>query len=217
MLIRTARLILVFSTIGLAAAIAHGQTLISADAARELVQRLDAIGVTAIATKDPKEPGVFVAALYVPANQLLVVRARHPSVDALTYRTDAKQFRDVYLDLQATPTPRGKFFIQDAGADGILDALRGSGDIDVLYEDGQRQTLFNGDRRAQHVSDSEYKAKLSAADTEYARLLGLLTNAVRASLESSRRVARAFRAVNVRSDRSTSTSCDPRVLRARLI
>jgi hypothetical protein len=188
MLICTTRLILVSSTVALAATIAHGQTLVSGDAARELVQRLDAIGVTAIAAKDPNQSGVFVAALYVPASQLLVVRARHPSVDALTYRIDAKQFRDVYLDLQATPTPQGKFFVQDSKADGVLDTRLGSGDIDVLYEDGVRQTLFNGDRRAQQLSEAEYKAKLSAADTEYARLLGLLTGAVRASLESSRTV-----------------------------
>jgi len=188
MLTRTTRLIVVSSTIGLAAAIAHGQTLVSANAARELRQRLDAIGVTAIAAKDPRQSGVFVAALYVPASQLLVVRARHPSADAVAYRIDAKQFRDVYLDLQATPTPQEKFFVQDSGADGILDTRPGSGDIDVLYEDGVRQIVFNGSPRAQHVSDAEYKAKRSAADAEYARLLGLLTGAVRASLESSRTV-----------------------------
>lgn len=184
MLIGIARVVVV-STIGLTAVIARGQTFASADAARELVQRLDAIGVTAIAAKDPTESGVFVAALYVPGSQLLVVRASHPSVDAVTYRIEAKQFREVYLDLQGTPMQRGKFFVQDSGADGIVSVLPASG-VDVLYEDGTRQTLFNGDYRAQHLSEAGYGAKLSAADKEYARLLELLRKTVRASLESSR-------------------------------
>jgi addiction module HigA family antidote len=37
-------------------------TFASADAARDLVQRLDAVGTTAIAAKDPRESGVFEAA-----------------------------------------------------------------------------------------------------------------------------------------------------------
>jgi hypothetical protein len=89
-----------------------------------------------------------------------------------------RQYREVYLDLQGTPTPQDKFFVHDARADGILSALPGSGDVDVLYEDGVRQTLFNGDVEAQHLTSAEYRATLAAADARYARLLKLLTSAV---------------------------------------
>lgn len=88
------------------------------------------------------------------------------------------QHREVYLDLQGSPTPQDKFFVQDAGADGILSALPGSGDVDVLYEDGVRQTLFNGDVTGQRLTSAEYDARLAAADARYARLLKLLTSAV---------------------------------------
>jgi hypothetical protein len=150
----------------------------SADAARQLTRALDAAGVTAIAAADPAEPGRFVAALYIPGSQLLVVSARHPSVDGVAHRIATRQYREVYLDLQGSPTLQGKFFVQDAAADGILSAEGNGGDLDVLYEDGVTQTLFNGDSEAQDLTSSEYEAKLSSADARYARLLMLLTTAV---------------------------------------
>jgi hypothetical protein len=65
----------------------------------------------------------FIAALYFTGFQLLVVTARHPSVDGVTHRIQMGQYREVYLNLQGTPTREGKLFIQDSGADGILAAL----------------------------------------------------------------------------------------------
>ena len=160
------------------------RSFLSADAARDLVWALDRSGLNAIATADPEELGRFVAALYIPGGQLLVVSAHHPSVDGITHRLAMRQYREVYLDLQGTPTPQNKFFVQDARADGILSAVPGSGDVDVLYEDGVRQTLFNGDIEAQHLTSAEYEARLAAADARYARLLQLLTSAVHQGAEA---------------------------------
>jgi hypothetical protein len=148
----------------------------SAGAARGLVRLLDGSGATAVATADPSAPDVFVAALYIPRGQLLVVSGRHPSQEAVRYRIAMQQYREVYLDLQASPAREGKFFVQDANADGILSAATGSGDVDVLYEDAVRQTLFNGDPRRQGMTPAEYDARLAAADATYARLLTLLTS-----------------------------------------
>jgi hypothetical protein len=156
----------------------QAQSFASADAARGLTRALEQRGMNAIATADPAEPGTFVAALYIPGGQLLVVSARHPSVDGVAHRIALRQHRDVYLDLQGTPTPEGKFFMQDADADGILSALPGTGSVDILYEDGARRTLFNGEIQAQHLTPAEYDARLAAADARYARLLTLLTSAV---------------------------------------
>jgi hypothetical protein len=98
-------------------------------------------------------------------------------VAAVAYRISRHEYREVYLDLQGSPTREDKFFVQDASADGILSALPDSGDVDVLYEDGVRQTLFNGDFEAQHLTSAEYKVRLTAADARYARLLKLLASA----------------------------------------
>jgi hypothetical protein len=173
------KVLLVVLALLTAGSISGAQAFASADAAHSLVSLLDRVGLDAIATVDPQQPGTFVAALYIPRGQLLVVHARHPSVDGIRQRLAARQYREVYLDLQGTPTREGKFFVQDARADGILSALPGSGDVDVLYEEGRRQILFNGDINAQHLTSAEYDVKLAAADARYARLLTLLTAAVR--------------------------------------
>jgi hypothetical protein len=160
----------------IAAAGVAGQT--SSDAARQLTALLDSRSLTAVAVADPEQPGTFVAALYIPRSQLLVVQARHPSVAGLAHRLGNAQYRDVYLDLQATPTPEGKFFVHDSGADGIVGAPSG-GSIDVLYEDGVRQTLFNGKAAEQNLTRAKYDAKVIAADERYSRLLTLLVSALR--------------------------------------
>jgi uncharacterized protein YeaO (DUF488 family) len=162
------------------AASLHAQApFASAAAVRDLVHVMDQYRLDAIAAADPADPGTFVAALYIPGSQLLVLSARHPSAEAVADRIAMRRFREVYLDLQGTPTPRDKFFVQDSRADGILSAFPGSGDVDVLYEDGVRRTLFNGDIDAQHLTSAEYDARLAAADARYARLLILLASAAR--------------------------------------
>jgi hypothetical protein len=150
----------------------------SAAAARELTYALDRSGLNAIAVADPEEPGRFVAALYIPGSQLLVVSADHPSVDGIKHRLAKREYREVYLDLQGTPAPQNKLFVQDAGADGVLSALPERGAVDILYEDGVRQTLFNGDSKGQNLTSAEYDAALARADARYARLLMLLASAV---------------------------------------
>ncbi len=159
---------------------ASSSRLESSNAARSLVDLLEAKHLSAIAAPDPADTGTFVAALYVPGSQLLVVSTRHPSADAVLYRIAARQYREVYLDLQGSPVREGKFFIQDSGADGIVAGGRGSGDVDILYEDGVRQTIFNGDTRAQHLSKADYESRLARADSSYARLLMLLVSQIKA-------------------------------------
>ena len=131
----------------------------------------------AIATVDPAESGAFVAALHIKGGQLLVVRAIHPSADALAARLAARQFRDVYIDLQATPTTKGKLFVMDSGADGLPGDADQPANVDVVYDDGTRQTMFNG-ARAQKLSGDEYRKQLRDADVKYTRLLQVLNAAL---------------------------------------
>jgi hypothetical protein len=169
---------LLTSIVGLtfAASVAASQTVVSATATRNLLEAMEQAGLEAIATVDPTEAGAFVAALHIKGGQLLVVRAHHPSVEALSARVAAGQFRDAYIDLQATPPSQGKWFLMDTGADGLPDPSDDAANVDVMYEDGTRQTMFNG-ARAQKLSASAYAQKLMAADADYSRLLKLLTAA----------------------------------------
>ena len=162
----------------LSAGLAETRTFESADAAYKLARTLERSGLDAIAAAVPNEPGMFVAALYLPGRTLLVVGARHPSTERIAERIALKRYREVYVDLLGTPNPQGKFYIQDANADGILSALPGSGDVDVVQEDNVRRTSFNGDIESQGLTPSEYDARLAAADTRYAHLLAVLARAV---------------------------------------
>jgi len=157
-----------------AAALAANQ---SAPLARDLVAALEAASLDSIAAADPMEEGRFVAALHVPG-QLLVISAKHPSMTAIAQRITAGLYRDVYLDLQGTPTAEGKFFVQDTGEDGIVNAPRGQGSIDVVYRDGKTTIVFNGDARAQGMNGAEYDKALDQADADYARALGVLKSAI---------------------------------------
>jgi hypothetical protein len=146
-------------------------------ATQHLISALNEAGLDSIASIDPTEPGAFVAALHIKGGQLLVVRARHPSVEALSVRLAARQFRDIYMDLQATPTPQGKVFVMDSGADGLPSDSEQPSNVDILYEDGTRQVMFNG-ARAQKLSADQYRHQLQDADAKYRRLLNVLVAAI---------------------------------------
>ena len=158
-----------------AAADSHFQ---SSPAARALAVALEQRGLTTIAAADPEEDGRFIAAMYIPGSQLLVVSARQPAAAAMRNRIAMKQYLDAYLDLQGTPDRDGKFFVHDGGADGILAALPANPAVDIVYEDGVRETRFNGDWEAQRLSEKEYQEKLESADARYGRMLKLLLDAL---------------------------------------
>ncbi len=175
-MVLVAALIASLPAVGLQAA----QDGASTAATKSLIEALDGANLDAIAAIDPTEPGAFVAALHIKGGQLLVVRARHPSVDALSARLAARQFRDVYIDLQATPTTKGKLFVMDSGADGLPSDTDQPDHVDVIYENGTQQTMFNG-ARAQKLDGDAYRKQLAAGDAKYTRLLHVLTTAITAA------------------------------------
>jgi hypothetical protein len=156
---------------------AQRQTGTSATPVKELAAFLAAHNQTAVAARDP-ETGAFVAALFYPNVQLLVVSARPPEASAVEAQLAAKNFQYVYAALQDGAAEAGRLFVQDLGADGLKD---GGDSVDVVYEEG-KQMLFDGNPRSRKVSEKAYREAFSSADTRYARMLSLLlTEARRAS------------------------------------
>jgi hypothetical protein len=146
----------------------------SGDLAKQLVSALSSTGLDAIAARDPEAPGRVVAALAFPGSQLLVVAA--PYADGAT--VDAwlanRMYRDVYSALQQPSITTGKVFFQDLGCDGLQPA---GGSVDVMYENGKTQTIFDGDWKKQKLSQAAYQERAKAADERYARLLRALLSA----------------------------------------
>src|SRR6476620_6182340 len=71
----------------------------SAPLARQLAAALDQAKLDSVAARDPSHPDTFVAALYIPGVQLLVVSARYTAPQLLDPKLTQKNFKDVYIDL----------------------------------------------------------------------------------------------------------------------
>jgi hypothetical protein len=154
------------------AASARAQDSKSAALAKQLAAALDAAKLDSIAAKDPTVADGFVAALYFPGAELLVVSARYSAPQLLVDRLARKEFRDVYVDLNSASIPESKILIEDLACDG-LHAKRDNAGIDS-YNAGGKQTTFDGDWKKQKMSEQDYMKTFSAADERYAQVLAAL-------------------------------------------
>ena len=84
---------------------ALGQESKSAALAKQLSTALDMAKLGAVAAKDPSKPGMFIAALYFPGTQLLVVSAQYAVPMLLDEKITKKDYREVYLDLSSASLP----------------------------------------------------------------------------------------------------------------
>lgn len=154
-----------------AAAPASAQESRSAPLAKQLAAALDAGKLDSIAAKDPDAPDLFCAALYFPGMQLLVVSGTYSVPQLLNDRLGRKEYRDIYLDLNGAAT--GKIFIEDPGADGLKPKRESNQPFDQAEVAGKR-TMFDGDWKAQKLSEQDYTKAFSAADERYAKILTAL-------------------------------------------
>lgn len=152
----------------------------SSAAAKELGAVLDRLKLDAIAAADPAEPGSFVAALYFPGAQLLVVSAKYSAPTLLTDKLAKKEYRDVYIDLNAASVAGSKIFVMDTAADGLApEPQNGAADS---WEQANKTIAFDGDWRAAKLpSEEEYRKTFASADDRYARILTLLAEEAKKS------------------------------------
>ena len=154
------------------AALPAAQDSKSAPVAKELAEALDAAKLEAVAAADPADPAVFVAALYMPGAQLLVVSAKYSAPQLLVTKINSKEFRDVYIDLQSASIQGTKVFVQDLLADGLA-AKPGDSPADN-WDENNKVVLFDGDWRKAKVSEADYMKTFSSADERYAAMLSVL-------------------------------------------
>ena len=144
----------------------------SAAVAKELTQALDAAKMDAVAAVDPADPTAFVAALYFQGSQLLVVSAKYSAPSLLVTKIGAKEYRDVYIDLQSASVAGTKVFIQDQLANGLMVKPGDDGAADVW--EGTKSVAFDGEWRRAKLSEAEYMKAFSEADEKYAGMLSVL-------------------------------------------
>ena len=151
----------------------------SPSAAKELTAVLDRLKLDAIAAADPADPGSFVAALYFQGGQLLVVSAKYSAPTLLVAKLAKKDYRDVYIDLNAASVAGSKIFVMDQTCDGLV-AKPGDNAPDT-WEQGATTTVFDGDWRKAKMSEEDYVKTFSGADDRYAKILTLLAEQAKKS------------------------------------
>ena len=88
----------------------------SAPLVNELTKLLASQNLDSIAASDSES---YVGALYIPGSQLLVVRAKVPLKDRMTYLLINKMYKDAYVDLNSTSDAATRVLISDLGANGL--------------------------------------------------------------------------------------------------
>jgi hypothetical protein len=168
--------LLVTLTLGIGT-MAAAQEARSATAAKQLTQVLDTLKMDSIAAPDPSEPGAFVAALYFQGAQLLVVSAKYAAPTLLIDKMAKKDYRDIYIDLNAASVAGSKIFVMDQAANGLV--ARPGDDPADSWEQGAKTTAFDGEWRKANLSEEEYTKTFASADERYARILSVLTEQAR--------------------------------------
>lgn len=154
-----------------AAATAAAQESKSQPLARQLAQALDAAKLDSIAAADPSTGG-FVAALYIPGTQLLVVSGKFDAPAIGTHRIDKKEFRELYMDLMGASVAGSRLFAADVSCNGFVARPDGDAPADT-WEIANKTHAFEGAKKAK-LSEQEYLEVYTKADQQYAHILELL-------------------------------------------
>jgi hypothetical protein len=145
----------------------------SAALAKELTQVLESAKLDGIGAADPSKPGSFVAALYIPGTQLLVVSATYAQPSLLVDKINTRDFRGIYMDLHSASIPGSKVFVQDQRCDGLI-SRTGGDDVADMWDEGDKSTAFDGEWKKAKMSEADYTKAYADADERYAKMLSLL-------------------------------------------
>ena len=142
-------------------AVASAQDSKSAGAAIEFVKALDSMKLDSYAVKG-SSPNEYVAALYFPGTQLLVVSAKFDSPFRADSLLQMKNYRDLYIELNSASQPQTKVFIADLSANGLRSKKDGS-----LYDTADiagKSYNFDGDWKKAKITEEDYTKAYSTTD-----------------------------------------------------
>jgi hypothetical protein len=139
--------------------------------AKQLTELLDHSKLDSIAARVAGSTDQFVAALYFPGAQLLVIGAKYSAPPLLYERVLMRKYRDVYLDLNAATDPSTRVVIEDIEANGLR-ARRASKESFDFYTKGTGSRMaFDGEWKKQKVSEEQYFTTFTEADSAYTQML----------------------------------------------
>ena len=149
----------------------------SASAAATLIAALEAHKLEAVAARNPDVPSAFIAAMYVPGSQLLVVTAPNAAAAALDKYIAGGDYLGVYLALNSGRRT-DRFFVMDMNADGLRRDCAPGESFDSTIRDGSNEVSFDGNWRAQGLTGAAYDARFAEDEDRYVRLLRVLADSL---------------------------------------
>ena len=120
-----------------------------------------------------RSPNEYVAAMYFPGSQLVVVNAKTTVPDRMKYLILQKSYKDLYVELNGAVDQASKTFISDLGANGLQFKREKNQPFDSVDAVG-KTTAFDGDWRKAKISEQEYTKIYSAHDEAYSEMLQAL-------------------------------------------
>jgi hypothetical protein len=171
---RRVRIVLLLSAMVLAPSLALAQDSKSALLASELAKLLDSRKLDSIAARGAA-PDEYVGALYFPGSQLLVVGAKYTSAERMRVLLEAKNYRDVYIDLNSAAVPQTKVFVSDLGINGLRFDRNGNQPWDTV-DLGGKSYAFDGEWGKAKLSRDEYTKAYQTTDDQYTRMLQALVS-----------------------------------------
>lgn len=169
---RRARTMILLIAMASSPALAFAQESKSATLATELAKLLDSRKLDSIAARGAA-PDEYVGCLYFPGSQLLVVGAKYSAPERMQQLLAAKNYRDIYIDLNSASVPQTKVFVSDLGANGLRFDREGSQPWDTV-DLGGKSYSFDGDWGKAKISRDEYTKAYQTTDDQYARMLEAL-------------------------------------------
>ena len=166
---------LAFSSLS-AVSLAQGSR--SAALAEELVGLMQEAELQNVAARDTdQEEDRYVAALYFPG-QLMIISARYEVPVYVEEKLTAKQYQEVYADLNQASVPESRTFVTDANANGLQAEVVSEERFDS-YDSGGQQLRFDGMWTKQQMTEDDYRNGFSEAETQYIRMLEALLAEIR--------------------------------------
>jgi len=143
----------------------------SAPLATELVKLLDSMKLDSVAGS--RSANEYVAAMYFPGSQLVVVNAKTTVPDRMKYLILQKSYKDLYVELNGAVDQASKTFISDLGANGLQFRREKNQPFDTVDATG-KTTAFDGDWRKAKLSEQEYTKIYLSHDEAYSQMLQAL-------------------------------------------
>ena len=150
----------------------------SAPLATELVKLLDSMKLDSVAGS--RSANEYVAAMYFPGSQLVVVNAKTTVPDRMKYLILQKSYKDLYVELNGAVDQASKTFISDLGANGLQFKREKNQPFDTVDAAG-KSTPLDGDWRKAKISEQEYTKIYQAHDEAYSQMLQALIATLKSS------------------------------------